>query len=318
MHERVLAVPLIRTADHESAERRALQRRARRGELHVVRPGVFVQVEALEQLLPEEHHVLLARASAPSVRPPRSYSHATAAAIHGMPFVEPPPSRLQVRDPRRARPDSTTLLFVHPDVTVQQTSRWGGLEPTSSTTFCGASVTSLVRTLVDVAATAPAIASVPMIDAALGRRLVLPEMLVDELSAVDPKEHARAGRALAMGSPLSDSPAESIGRVRFRQLGAPDPVQQHEFARPGERRTRVDFWFPDQGVVVEIDGRAKYEDPAMLGGSTTADAHWQEKRREDFLRSFPEVRAVVRFSWSDLMDLETIRAALVRVGIPCR
>lgn len=279
---------------------------------------MFIQVEALEQLLPEEHHVLLARASAPSVRPPRSYSHATAAAIHGMPFVEPPPSRLHVRDPRRARPDSTTLLFVHPDVTVQQTSRWSGLEPTSSTNFCGASVTSLVRTLVDVAATAPAIASVPMIDAALGRRLVLPEMLVDELAAVDPKEHARAGRALAMGSPLSDSPAESIGRVRFRQLGAPDPVQQHEFARPGERRTRVDFWFPDQGVVVEIDGRAKYEDPAMLGGSTTADAHWQEKRREDFLRSFPEVRSVVRFSWSDLMDLETVRTALVRVGIPCR
>lgn len=162
------------------------------------------------------------------------------------------------------------------------------------------------------------IASVPMIDAALCRRLVLPEMLVDELSAVDPKERARADRAVAMGSPLSGSPAESIGRVRFRQLGAPDPVQQHEFARLGERRASVDFWFPDQGVVVEVDGRAKYEDPAMLGGRSTADAHWQEKRREDVLRSFPEVRFVVRFSWSDLMDVETVRAALVRVGIPCR
>jgi hypothetical protein len=318
MHERVLAVPLIRTADHESAERRALQRRARRGELHVVRPGVFVPTDAIGQLLPEEHHVLLARASAPSVRPPRAFSHATAAAIHELPFVEPPPSRLQVTDPRRTHPDSTTLLFVRPEPRVTRTSRWSGLEPTSTATFCGASVTSLVRTLVDVAATAPAIASVPMIDAALGRRLVLPEMLVDELSAVDPKEHARADRAVAMGSPLSGSPAESIGRVRFRQVGAPDPVQQHEFARPGERRAVVDFWFPDQGVVVEIDGRAKYEDPAMLGGSTTADAHWQEKRREDFLRSFPEVRFVVRFSWSDVMDIDAVRTALIRVGVPCR
>ncbi|OII34924.1 hypothetical protein BIU98_02930 [Curtobacterium sp. MMLR14_010] len=311
-------MPLIRTADHDSAERRALQRRARRGELHVVRPGVFAPVDALGQLLPEEHHVLLARASAPVIRPPRTYSHATAAAIHGLPFVEPPPRRLQVRDPRRTLPDSTTLLLVRPGGRTTQSSRWSGLEPTSSTTFCGASVTSLVRTLVDVAATAPAIASVPMIDAALGRRLVLPEMLVDELSAVDPKEHARADRAVAMGSPLSGSPAESIGRVRFRQVGAPDPVQQQEFTRPGERRVVVDFWFPDQGVVVEVDGRAKYEDPALLGGRTTADAHWQEKRREDFLRSFPEVRFVVRFSWADLMDLEAVRAALVRVGIPCR
>jgi hypothetical protein len=318
MHERVLAVPLIRTADHESAERRALQRRARRGELHVVRPGVFVPTDAIGQLLPEEQHMLLARASAPSVRPPRAFSHATAAAIHELPFVEPPPSRLQVTDPRRTHPDSTTLLFVRPKPRVTRTSRWSGLEPTSTATFCGASVTSLVRTLVDVAATAPVIASVPMIDAALGRRLVLPEMLVDELSAVDPKEHARADRAVAMGSPLSGSPAESIGRVRFRQVGAPDPVQQHEFARPGERRAVVDYWFPDQGVVVEIDGRAKYEDPAMLGGSTTADAHWQEKRREDFLRSFPEVRFVVRFSWSDLMDIDAVRTALIRVGVPCR
>jgi very-short-patch-repair endonuclease len=79
----------------------------------------------------------------------------------------------------------------------------------------------------------------------------------------------------------------------------------------------VDFWFPDQGVVVEVDGRAKYEDPVMLDGRSTADVHWREKRREDFIRSCPGVRAVIRLSWSDLMQPDRVRAALRRAGVPC-
>ncbi len=55
----------------------------------------------------------------------------------------------------------------------------------------------------------------------------------------------------------------------------------------------------------------------MLGGRTTADAHWQEKQREDFVRSFPDVRAVVRLTWADLMDPERVRTKLRRAGIPC-
>ncbi|UBQ03957.1 hypothetical protein [Curtobacterium sp. TXMA1] len=101
--------------------------------------------------------------------------------------------------------------------------------------------------------------------------------------------------------------------MRFVQLGAPVPVQQHVFARSSERTAVVDFWFPDQGVVVEVDGRGKYGE-----GSEAAAAHWQEKQREDFLRSFPEVRTVVRVVWSDLMAPERLRAKLLRAGVPCR
>ena len=121
-----------------------------------------------------------------------------------------------------------------------------------------------------------------------------------------------------MGSALSGSPAESVARVRFRQLRTPEPVQQHEFSRAGAQRAVVDFWFPDQGVVVEVDGRAKYEDPQMLAGISTADAHWREKQREDFVRSFTAVRGFVRLTWADLMDPETVRAKLTQAGIPCR
>ncbi|MBP1300477.1 hypothetical protein [Curtobacterium sp. 1310] len=128
-----------------------------------------------------------------------------------------------------------------------------------------------------------------------------------------PKGRTKAAAALGMGSALSDSPAESVCRVRFRLLGTPEPVQQHVFSRARDRTAVVDFWFPDQGVVVEVDGRAKYGD-----GADAAAAHWQEKQREDFIRSFPEVRTVVRVVWADLMEPERLRAKLLRAGVPCR
>ncbi|MCJ1713020.1 hypothetical protein ACLBWP_02190 [Microbacterium sp. M1A1_1b] len=157
-----------------------------------------------------------------------------------------------------------------------------------------------------------------MIDAALGQGATTRALLSEELDRTAPKAFARARTAIAMGSTRSGSAAESVARVRFRQLGTTDPVQQHEFSRPGDQRAIVDFWFPTQGVVVEVDGRAKYQDPTMLDGISTADAHWREKQREDFVRSFAEVRRVVRLTWADLMDPEVVRAKLVSAGVPCR
>jgi len=154
------------------------------------------------------------------------------------------------------------------------------------------------------------------VDAVLSRRLSDRATLEAEFAALT-AARSKAGIAIAMGSALSGSPAESVCRVRFRELGVPEPVQQHVFARAGSETAVVDFWFPDQGVVVEVDGRAKYEDPVMLDGRSTADVHWREKRREDFIRSCPGVRAVIRLSWSDLMQPDRVRAALRRAGVPC-
>lgn len=316
MHERVLAIPLIRTGDHPSAERRSLQRRVHRGDLVAIRPGVLVEPAHLEGLHPEHRHLLLVRATAPSIRPPIVISHRSAAAVHGLPFVGTPPAKVEVSDPRRDRTGTSAFLHVHagglPD---GAGDRWSGLPPTRTIDLGGTTTTSLVQTLVDVAATALLLDVVPMIDAALHHRRLLPDMLASELETRWRKGHAKAALAIAMGSALSESPAESVCRVRFRQVGAPEPEQQHVFARHGERTAVVDFWFPAQGVVVEVDGRSKYSDDP---GRSTADAHWQEKRREDFIRSFPEVRFVVRLSWADLMDPDRVRTALVRAGVPCR
>lgn len=319
MHEQVIAIPLIRNGGHTSAERRALQRRVHRGDLVALRPGVLVEPAHLVGLRPEQRHVLLVRASAPGITAPSMVSHRSAAAVHGLPFVGDPPDRVDVTDPRRTCNETTALRRVHaPPPAVAADDRWAELPPTTAVDVAGAPVTPLVRTLVDVAASTPLLDALPMLDAALHGRRVLPEMLTDELGRARRKGQDKASTAIALASASSASPAESVCRARLAELRTPEPVQQHTFARAGERTAVVDFWFPEQGVVVEVDGRAKYEDPTMLAGRSTAEAHWREKQREDFIRSFPGVRTVVRLTWADLMDPERIRVRLVRAGVPCR
>jgi hypothetical protein len=320
MDDRARTIPLIRTTGKPSAERRALQRRVRRGELVAVRPGVLVSPSSVVGLRPEDHLLLLVRATAPMIHAPRAFARSAAAAVHGLPFVHAPPTKLDVVDPRRERSDTSAHLRLHPGPLVHAPttdSQWAGLPATTPADIDGAPVTSLARTLVDIAGSSTLEFALPMIDQALHDRRLLPEILLDELATTAPKGHDKAGIAVGMGSALSGSPAESVCRVRFRELGVPEPVQQHVFARAGSATAVVDFWFPDRGVVVEVDGRAKYEDPALLDGRSTADAHWREKRREDFIRSFPEVRAVVRLSWADLMHPDRVRTALRRAGVPC-
>ena len=64
---------------------------------------------------------------------------------------------------------------------------------------------------------------------------------------------------------------------------------------------RVDFLVTGTNVVVEFDGRMKYDsgDPGIL---------WAEKKREDALRRLGYV--VVRLTWA---DLERPGAALAKV-----
>lgn len=247
------------------------------------------------------------RAAATRIRSSDVVSHESACAVLGLPVVGDWPSKVHVADPSTPH-TRVTAWFVRHGVARRPA--------TEHRTRCF-SVTTPARTAVDLAAGRPLLTALPVIDAVLRGSPAAAAAMTAEYEQL---EHGQAKVALAlrMGSAASGSAAESVFRVRLRQLGAPEPAQQHVFDRPGERRAIVDFWFAEQGVVVEVDGRVKYEDPTMLGGRTTAEAHWQEKRREDFVRSFPQVRTVVRVTWADLMDLDRLRVKLVRAGVPCR
>lgn len=306
--QRALDVELIRTRGLPSAERRAVERSATRGLLQRVRPGVLVRAGSLDGLWPEERHLVVLRANAPLIDERVVVSHESACALLGIPVVGDWPGRVHLADETTGT-SRVTSHFVRHGVHRRPIRR--------SVIVLGLRVTDGARTAVDLAARRAEVVAQPAVDHVLRTGQATPQSLLREVERLT-VGGSKARSVVERGSALSGSPAESVCRVRFRQLGTPEPVQQHEFRRPGAASAIVDFWFPEQGVVVEVDGRGKYEDPTMLDGGTTAEAHWKEKRREDFVRSFPEVRFVLRFTWRDLLHPERVRDALRRAGVPCR
>lgn len=159
------------------------------------------------------------------------------------------------------------------------------LEPTEVTHWFGIPVTTVVRTVVDLARHDRR-DGIMAADAALRERLVTRSEIDGALQRAAGWPGARQARdLLALATPLAESPLESVTRLALHDDGFPPPTLQ---ARIG--RYRVDFYWPEYGLVVEADGRAKYTD----------DELWREKRREHRLRR--EVRWVERVLWSDVLD----------------
>ncbi len=115
-------------------------------------------------------------------------------------------------------------------------------------------------------------------------------------------------RAVAMRT-FVDGRRESVGESRcgvalaLAGIGATPQVEIHE--PDGTLVGRVDFLVDGTKVVVEFDGRLKYDsgDPGVL---------WAEKRREDRLRRLGYV--VVRITWADL-ERPGVVAARVRSAL---
>lgn len=143
-------------------------------------------------------------------------------------------------------------------------------------------------------------------DAALQRGLLTADELATAASEVAGRRHG--SRAMAM-SRHADGRRESVGESRcgmWVALAGIAVVPQVEIREPGGALVgRVDFLVEGTNVVLEFDGRVKYEsgDPGVL---------WAEKRREDRLRRLGYV--VVRITWADLERPGAV-AAKVRAAL---
>ncbi|MCU1528990.1 MAG: hypothetical protein JWP75_2753 [Frondihabitans sp.] len=183
----------------------------------------------------------------------------------------------------------------------------------------GLRVTTIERTAVDVALTAPFAAAVATIDATLRRPGVSSPALLAALAA---SPHARgrvaARRALEFASPRSDSAGESWCRCRLLELGAPSPELQRIFSDSLGDIGAVDFWFAEYGVVIEFDGDIKYLNERYRNGRSASRVVLDERRRERRLLALPEVRTVVRVDWRDLVEPWRLRRLLVEAGVPVR
>jgi hypothetical protein len=317
-----LSVPLSFAAAHgaQSSEARSLRRAVGAGHVVRVRRGVFVEQPTWDALDARARLVLRTRAavlgSACWVA-----SHGSAVAVHDLPRVDRAADRVDVIDPRRRSTKTSPTLR----------SRPGRLRDEEVVVVSDVRVTSLERTAVDVALTAPFADAVMCVDAVL-RRLVLPRghqsgPEVDEqlarrrarlLASVgdghDPGQ-AAARRAIGFASPWAENGGESLARVVLYELGVPTLELQREFTT-ASGTARCDFFDASHLAAFEFDGFGKYSEAALRGGRTVAEVMRDEKRREVELLDRDDVRAVARFEYRDLVDPRRLAAVLTRAGVP--
>ncbi|GAB3187977.1 hypothetical protein [Nesterenkonia suensis] len=121
-------------------------------------------------------------------------------------------------------------------------------------------------------------------------------------------------RAWALSDPRAESVGESLSRVRMVEEGLLLPELQAEFDLPRGGRARVDFWWPTLGLVGEFDGKMKYTRARRLSGLDAAEVVFDEKVREDQLRSLG--LGVVRWCWPEAWQEHVLGRILRAAGVP--
>lgn len=183
--------------------------------------------------------------------------------------------------------------------------------PTGDTTTCaGIPVTTVARTLIDLAGIVHVARLARVVDAALARRLVNLEVLRERAEA-----HGGRGRAgtVAMRAVLAErseghvAPESELEAELFELLqrsGLPLPVRQRSVGGTRAPIGRVDFVYLRERLVVEADGRTHH----------TALSDWESDRRRDLLLVEAGWR-VVRVTWRQVKDEPVLVVGAIRVAL---
>lgn len=258
--------------------------RVRRGEWTVPRPGYVAPLHldastSSDRWLIERRRHALAASAASHACHAQVVAGLSAAVLHGLPtFRTATDPELLVRPAARSGPRSA----VH--------ARRAGLRRNEVQAWFGTPVTTVSRTLVDVARHDRRDGLVAA-DAALREGLMPAVALADALDRARGWPGAATARAvLALASGLSESVLESLLRLALHDDGFPPPQLQAPIVVPGRLRPcRVDVLWREARLIVEADGRSKY----------TGDELWREKRREAQLRALGY--RVERVLWADVV-----------------
>lgn len=282
-------------AGHDDAEIRRLRRR---GDWLVLQRGAYLTSAPAG---PREEHLLAVRATLAGLRVAAIVSHASAAAVHGLPLWRVPLGQVHITRQPPARSARETRLRSHV----------ARLSPRDVVTIGSMAVTAPARTVVDLASTLPFEPALVLADAALHDGRTTPA----ELRAVaSDLRGTRGSRAAHRVVAAADGRSESIGESRSRALmitaGLPVPDLQVEVRGfDGRLLGRCDFGWRSNRLLGEFNGRVKYG-RLLRPGQHPGDAVFAEKRREDDLRF--ERWDMTRWVWADLDAPAGLTARLER------
>jgi Transcriptional regulator, AbiEi antitoxin/Protein of unknown function (DUF559) len=268
----------------------------RRGVLVPVGHGVYVRAVVAARVSGDQcgEQALRVTSVLALAGPSAVGSHHSAAVIHGLDLL----GRL---------PFGTTVT--HPPGSASQTGGPGvrvhvaALPPEHVAVRGGVPVTSVARTVVDLARTSSFRSGVVVADSALRGKLTTKAELRSVLAACARWPGIRQARLVVEFSDArAESALESISRVAFRDHGLPAPELQAWVGGDGVIG-RADFLWRRYATVGEADGAVKYASPGRAISQLRRDASLRAAGFE-----------VVHFTWDEIVRVPDQVAASIRAA----
>ena len=266
----------------------------RRGHIVSLGRGVYVTADLAERLraVPTGEFVMQAAAALATDGVGSVASHHTAALIHGLDLLGTVPPVVTITRPPGLGSNSGKA-GVHVHVARLPAAHVGGR--------LAVPVTTVARTVIDLARSCDFRAGVVVADSALHQRLTSKKKLRAVLADC-PRIRGvqRAAEVVEFADGLSESVLESVARVVFRERMLPPPELQVRIA-DDKFIGRVDFLWPQFVTIAEVDGAMKYADQSRAMLQLRRDARLRDAGYE-----------VVHFSWQEITEAPAEVAASIR------
>lgn len=283
----------------------------RAGTLARLRSGAYVDPDAWEAAPPEQRILLRAHAVAARATHAPVFVATTAAAAWGLPLLRVGDDRVHVAQ-RGAGHKSRGDVVRHALAIGDDLAERHGLV-----------VTSLARTLFDVARLTRVETALAAVDGGLravawrgpGRydddaAEALRESLETMADAAGPARGIRQARfVIAFADGRAQLPGESVSRLWMHRVRAEAPVLQTEVRVRDGRRAYPDFAWPRRRRFGEFDGDGKYVDPGMTGGRSIRETLRDQRARESAVTEATGWLPV-RWGWERLASLTAFAAFL--------
>lgn len=282
---------------------RALRHGAADGRFHQLHRGAYVSAVDWAAADVDARYRMRIRAVA-AVTDRAIVSHESAAALHGMPLQSSAHRAVHLLTSMSRGSRRTTAIHRH-------ATRLDLVDPVEVE---GVLVTSIARTLVDLARSADAITAVACLDWALKRGVVGRDDVLREAAGMTfSAGRGRLERIVQFADPRSGSLGESASRVVIHLLGFPAPDLQVSFSDTRGEIGIVDFYWEIIRLIGEFDGKRKYVGDRFGSRLSGDEIVFAEKRREDRLRATR--RGMVRWGWGEWRSPMLLHRLLSDAGL---
>lgn len=260
-----------------------------------MRHGVYATAAAVANVSgdPRRIHCLQAIATISAIGRDAVASHHSAAVIHRLKMLTDTPADLVTLTCSDGKRHGWPGVVLH-------TARLPAGHVTSK---AAVPITTIARTVIDLARAGSLMEGVVVADSALHQHLASKAQLQEVLAACARWPGAeRAGRAVDFSDGRAESVLESCARVLFAEHGLEQPGLQVNI-RDGHDRFigRVDFYWPRYRTIAEADGLSKL--------ATPADIHAQFRRDRLLHRAGYKV---IHFTWRELFDETASIISIIR------